>query len=271
MTSPGETEAATDDTAQSFLAHLEDLRRTILLSAGTLVVTMGLVIPFVPRILDLLATRLDAAGVDPAKALQVIGVASGFALTMRLVFWSGLILALPVILFFVANFVFPGLTRGERKVVLRALSFAAVLFAAGVAMGYFMTVPVALRFMFRIEAWLGVRREFIEIGDYVSFILKLLLAFGLAFELPVVVLALGSLGIVDSSQLRSKRRHVLVGLLVMAMFLTPQDPLTMLLMAVPLAVLYEVCIWMIRAEERHRAAKNGQPVNGEDDHGENNV
>ena len=88
--------------------------------------------------------------------------------------------------------------------------------------------------------------------DYISFALKLLLAFGLAFQFPVVVVALGSLGIITPEQLRDKRRHVIVGLLVLSMFLTPQDPITMILMAGPLIVLYEVCILYLALKARGR-------------------
>jgi sec-independent protein translocase protein TatC len=119
-------------------------------------------------------------------------------------------------------------------------------------MGYFVTLPVALELMLRINRWLGVRCEFVELGDYVSFVLKLLICFGLAFELPVIVLALGTVGVVNSGQLRRYRRHVIVGLLVAAMLLTPPDPVTQLLMAAPMALLYEACIWLVRLIERRR-------------------
>ena len=118
-------------------------------------------------------------------------------------------------------------------------------------------MPVALKFMIRVNEWIGTSCEFWEEADYVSFVLKLLLAFGLAFELPVVVLALGSMGIVSSEQLRDKRRHVIIGLLVLAMFLTPADPYTMILMAAPMTVLYEFCIWMTWYRERKGLKEEG--------------
>jgi len=89
-------------------------------------------------------------------------------------------------------------------------------------------------------------------------VLKLLIAFGLAFQLPVVLLVLGNMGLVNSVQLRDKRRHVVVGLMILAMLLTPSDPFTMLLMALPLIVLYEICIWMIWAKER-KAKQTEEP------------
>ena len=123
-------------------------------------------------------------------------------------------------------------------------------------MGYFLTLPLALRVMFRINNWLGASCEFVELSDYVGFVMKLLIAFGLAFELPVIIIVLGSLGIISSDQLRSKRRYVIVLLMVAAMLLTPPDPLTMLMMAAPLALLYELCIWVIRLKERRLGGDN---------------
>lgn len=233
-----------------FLEHLEDLRRTILWCAASLAVGVIIAIPLAPLILKVLKTRLGKTGVDPESFLKVMQVAGGFSISMRIIFWSGLLISIPFMVFAVGRFVFPGLTRRERRGVLHASGFAALLFAAGVLMGYFWTLPVALRMMFRINNWLGVRCEFVELSNYVGFVLRLLIAFGLAFELPVIILALGGIGIVSSDQLRSKRPHVIVILMVIAMFLTPPDPITLLLMAVPMALLYELCIWLILLWEK---------------------
>ena len=243
----------TDSCTKPFVEHLDDLRKTILWCAGYLAGGICLAIPLAPTVLRLLKEPLRAAGRDPDRMLQAIGVATGFAVAMRVALWGGLILAFPFMLAAIAHFVFPGLTRRERRAVTRGLVFAALLFAGGVWLGYGMTLPVAIEMLFRINAWLNIRCEFVELTEYVTFVLKLLLAFGMAFELPVVVLLLGALGIISSEQLRTKRRHVVVGLLVLAMFLTPQDPITMLMMAVPLIALYEACIWIIWMREKRAA------------------
>jgi sec-independent protein translocase protein TatC len=235
---------------KSFLEHLEDLRRSLIWCALSLVGGMTLMVPLAPRVLDVLKGRLAAAGVDPETFLASIRVTEGLTTAMRIVFWGGLIVALPLIALSVAYFVFPGLTRRERRVITRATAFAALLFALGVAMGCFVTLPVALRVMFRVNRWMGVSCTFVQLSDYVGFVMRLLLAFGLTFQLPVILLALGSIGLVTSTQLRDKRRHVIVALMILAMFLTPPDPLTLILMATPLAVLYEFCIWTVWAWER---------------------
>ncbi len=246
MASPDEY----DDTAtKSFLEHLQDLRKTIIWCAISLGIGIVVAIPLVPYILELLSSPLEKAGKDPAEFLQVLRIAGGLGITLKVVFWAGLLLATPGIVIAIADFVFPGLTAKEKRIVRRSGVLAGVLFAAGVAMGYFVTLPVALGVMLKINKWIGVDPKLVELVDYVGFVLKLLIAFGLAFELPVVVLALGYMGIISSRQLRDKRPVVIVALLVLAMLLTPPDPMTQLLMAVPMAVLYEVCIWLIRAKE----------------------
>jgi len=235
--------------ARSFLEHLEDLRRTVLWGAVSLAAGMVIAVPLAPLILKWLKAPLKRAGLDPESFLRVLRVTGGFSISMRIIFWSGLLIGVPFMVLAVANFVFPGLTRRERRCVSYASLFGAVLFTGGVCMGYFITLPVALQLMLRINNWLGVTCEFVELSDYVGFVMKLLIAFGLAFELPVIILALGSTGIITSDQLRGKRRYVIVGLMVAAMLLTPPDPFTLLMMAVPMALLYELCIWIIRFNE----------------------
>jgi sec-independent protein translocase protein TatC len=239
---------------KSFLGHLEDLRAMLIRSLLAVTAGMVIAIPLAPRILALLKWPLARAGKNPDDFLRLMEVTSGFTIAMQVVLWTGLLLSLPLILLFVAQFVFPGLTRRERRSVTAAMAFAAVLFAFGVVMGYFISLPIGLQIMFQIGEWAGVPQTFVELGSYVSFVLMLLIAFGITFELPVVFLALGALGIVTSRQLRDKRRHIIVALLIVAAVMTPADPYTMILMAVPLIALFELCIWILHARERRRAA-----------------
>jgi len=238
--------------SKPFVEHLDDLRRTILWSLIALGGGMAFAFPLAPYVLTLLKVPVARAGADPETFLRVLRVAGGLSITLRIGFWGGLLLALPFILLAVAWFVFPGLTLRERKTIRNALGVAVLLFAAGVAFGYFLVLPSVVRLMLRINEWLGLVCDFVELGDYVSFVLRLLIAFGLAYELPVVIVVLGHLGIVTSHSLRAYRRHVVVGLLVAAMLLTPPDPLSQLMMALPLVLLYEICIWIVWARQRSK-------------------
>ena len=122
-----------------------------------------------------------------------------------------------------------------------------------------MTIPMALRFMILVaNDWIGVTAEWWDEVDYIVFVLKVLLAFGLVFQLPVILLALGSMGIVSARQLMDKRRHVVVGLMIMAMMLTPADPGTMLLMGLPMIGLFESCIWIIWFREKRKKQQEAE-------------
>lgn len=257
MTLPTDGESF-DAYRKSFLGHLEDLRFTIIAAFLSLLAGMLVALPLAPRILSLLKVPLEKAGKDPSTFLVVLEMTGPFSLAMRVIFWSGLVLSFPFITYFVGRFVFPGLLLKERKAVLLGLGSAVVLFAAGVALGYKLTLPLAMRVMFRIGDWIGVAPKFVEVGSYAAFVLQLLIGFGCAFELPVVVLSLGRLGIVSSLQLRDKRRHVIIGLLALAMLLTPPDPYSMVLMAIPLVLLYELCVWLTWSYERNRGTSPEQ-------------
>src|SRR5690606_15465410 len=118
-----------------------------------------------------------------------------------------------------------------------------------VLMGYHFTLPFALQAMFALHAWLGIMAEW-TLTSYVTFSTQVLVAFGLAFELPVVILILGRLQIVTSQWLRTYRRHAIVVILIIAAVLTPPDVFTQMLMGIPLIAMYEACIWLIWSWER---------------------
>ncbi len=236
---------AAPQSAKPFLEHLEDLRRTLIGCAAALAVGMAIAGPLTPRILAVLKAPLRRITAEPDVFLRSIEVSGAFMATLQIAFWSGLLLAAPIILLLIGAFVFPGLTQRERRLVWRASGFAVLLFAAGVALGYCVTLPVALQVMFGIHRWLGIAAEW-TVTSYVAFSVQLLIAFGLVFEMPVVLLILGRLGVITSTQLREKRKYAVVILLIIAAVLTPPDVFSQILMAVPLILLYEICVWMIK-------------------------
>ncbi|MCX7592041.1 MAG: twin-arginine translocase subunit TatC [Kiritimatiellae bacterium] len=238
-----------------FLEHLEDLRRMLLWCVVFLGMGIAVAIPLAPHVVHVLKVPLARAGYNPEEFLKILRVGSGVAIATKVALWTGLLLAIPGIVVAVARFVFPGLKRQEKKAVFFAGGACIFLFGAGVALCYFVALPVGLRVMFQIATWLGANYEFIELGDYIAFVSKLLIAFGLVFELPVVVLALGMLGIVTSDQMKRQRRIVVVLAFVLGAVLTPTtDPVNQVLIALPLIVLYELSIWIVRVKERSPAA-----------------
>ncbi len=185
---------------------------------------------------------------EPRKAgvirLQFSEPAAAIKMWLTVSFFGGLLLSLPVLVFIIGSFVLPGVRDLERKVLQRISFFSGGLFLAGIAMGYKVTLPLALGLMLKIGGSLGGESIWFY-NKYIAFALQLLLGFGLAFQLPVVILILGKMGLVNSTQLREKRRHVIVGLLILSMVLTPPDVMTQMLMAAPLIFLYEFCIWFL--------------------------
>ncbi len=171
---------------------------------------------------------------------------------MRIVTWSGLILSAPFILYFAARFILPGLTDRERKGALAGVALASLLFLLGLALAYFIALPLALRMMLQLHEWLSIQAEW-TINSYVDFSMQLLLVFGLAFESPILVLVLGYIGALKSSALRAKRPHAIIIILIISAVLTPPDVFSQIAMAIPMILLYEFCIWMIRIFELRSA------------------
>ena len=258
MTSPDEPQE--EGERKPFMEHLEDLRRTLIWSAAALVVGMIVAIPLAPKILALLKAPLRKAVDNPDQFVRTLDISGGFSVATQVVFWSGFLFSSPFIFLFVWRFIFPALRIRERRAIVGGAVAAVLLFVAGVAMGYYLTMPAAVRIMIAVSTWMGVAMDYVTVNSYVAFTTQVLIAFGLAFELPMVVLVLGRLGVISSAQLRDKRRHIIVLLFIIAMILTPPDVVSQLLMAVPLVVLYEISIWMVWAGEKRRGDAPSGPA-----------
>lgn len=242
-----------------FLAHLEDLRCVLIRCAVALAVCSGIALAFTPQILAFLKAPLHGIVENPDVFLRSLEVTGAFASMMRIGLWSGVVLAAPFLVIIIGGYLLPALTPAERKAIGGVGAFGIVLFLAGVWMGYRFTLPFALQAMFAMNSWMGVAAEW-TLTSYVTFTTQLLVAFGLAFELPVVLLILGRLGIIGSAWLRTYRRHAIVGILVLGAILTPPDVFSQLIMSIPLVLLYELCIWIVWTWERARRTEAAGPV-----------
>lgn len=243
-----------EDRAKPFLEHLEDLRSCLLGCIVCIVIGMAAVVPWLPKILAALKRPLEQAvsisGAMPE--LQGIDVSESFSAAVQMAFLGGLIISLPGVVFFLMRFLMPALRVRERRVVLFSLLAGVALFVFGVVLAYVIVLPVALQVMMRLNEWLGVSTEW-RLSSFVAFASRLLMLFGLAFELPVVLLVFGLLGLTKSAQMRRFRSHVIVGIFVLAMIMTPgPDVLSQIIMAVPMVALYELCIWATWLAERRR-------------------
>ncbi len=230
-----------------FLDHLEELRWRILWSI--LAVVVGAVIGFLLiryfDVLQLLIEPIRAATDDPDFDLIYLSPADPFFITLKLSVVVGIILAFPIIVYQIWSFLSPALEKHEKRAIIPALYLGMLLFCAGVALAYFVALPVSIVFFQTFEG--GLMRAEYEIGKTLALITKILLGFGIIFELPVVVMILSALGLVTPEFLRSKRRHAIVAITIAASFLTPGDVITLTVMLmVPLFFLYEFSIYLSR-------------------------
>lgn len=169
---------------------------------------------------------------------------------MCIAIWGGTILSFPFLMYALLRFIFPALTNREKGIILSILIVGTVLFLAGVTLAYTKTLPMVVVAFQAINNWVGLSVTTIRIEGYVSIVLKTVVAFGLVFQLPIIIFVLGCLGVVSSKGLRAKRKAAIVIAFIVSMFLTPPDPMSQIIMAVPLCFLYEISIWAVWLKEK---------------------
>lgn len=182
--------------------------------------------------------------------LMFMGPSSSFLSAMHLAFFAGLILASPFVLFFVGQFVMPALKRIEKKYFMRGFWFGLGLFLSGVSFAYFIIMPAAIKFAVQFSRLLGVSSQIWQAEEFFGFEVKFMLGMGLGFELPVVLLALVKIGILNYDKLKSMRRYMIVGNLILGALLTTPEVLTQVAMAVALQILFEAAVWIAWYWER---------------------
>lgn len=247
-----------------FLEHLEELRWRIFwallaIAVGT-AIGLGLVWRY--EVLEVLVEPVRAARSEPDFKLIYLSPADPFFIKLKLAVLVGILLSFPVVVYQIWAFLSPALEKEEKRAIVPALYLGLVLFAGGVAMAYYAALPVTLQFF---QMWEGTSmREQLEVGKTLAFVTKLLVAFGVVFELPVVIMVLSAMGLVTPEFLRAKRRHAIVILTVVASLITPGDVITLtLMMMVPLVLLYELSIFLsagIVGRRRARAAAEREPT-----------
>ncbi len=179
---------------------------------------------------------------SPVVTLIETGPTKGFMVVIKTSFICGLGIALPLNIFFLAQFVFPALTRKEKKYVTPSFLIGGVLFVLGVLFGYLLTLPLALRIFLQLNERYGLENIW-RMSEYLGTVSKLLIANGVMFEMPLLLTILVRIGVLSVTTLRKKRRHAMVIILFAAAMLTPPDPPTMFMLAAPMIVMYEACIW----------------------------
>ena len=242
------------DTPKPLLEHLEDLRWMLIKMAVALALAMGIGLVFQKSLVRLLEAPL--LNVDPGLAaqLQNLDPIDPITIAFSLAFYAGIVFSFPLLLFFAAQFIVPALTRKEKRVVLPAIFVGFMLFAAGVLMCYYFILPPALKFLFEYSKMLQFTPAW-TVRAYFTFVTRMLVSFGLAFQLPVIVLTLVYVRALSVARLRSTRPYAYVLILIAAAIIAPTpDPITFLSLGIPLCLLYESCIWIAWFVEKRRHA-----------------
>ena len=236
-----------------FLAHLEDLRWTIIRCIAALVIGVVICAFSARYLLQARYVPYVAVGRDP-KSLFNLGVMDPFSIHMEISVFGGIILALPAMLYFGGQFLLPALTPREKRFVAPIFAAGTLLFVIGVTFCYAFVLKAALRFFIDYSDYFGMTAMWTAKG-LIDFEVQMLAGFGLAFEFPLVIFVLNVLGIVSSRQLAEKRRHAALIIFIGACCIIPStDPFSLSLLSVPLYVLYEACIWIARIVEKRKKA-----------------
>ncbi|HZP59558.1 MAG TPA: twin-arginine translocase subunit TatC [Opitutaceae bacterium] len=206
-----------------------------------------------------LKTLSDNSGSGSSLRVQLhnLSPAEGFLVAFHVALYGALVVSAPFWIFFIGQFLLPALKMNEKRLLFTWLGWGTVLFITGVLTTYFFLLPVALRASMEYSNLLGFSADFWRADEYISFVCKFLLGMGLGFQFPLVVLLLVRLGILTHKQLAHYRRHVIVLSLILGAVLTTPEVITQISMAVPLYVLYEICIWIAWYWER-KARRAGQ-------------
>jgi sec-independent protein translocase protein TatC len=235
-----EAPATVDDATMSLLEHLEELRSRIIVIAFSIVV--GGIIGFL--LSEPIIAILRAALPEGRDTLIQISVGESLAVRLRVALYVGLAISVPVILYHVWRFVTPGLTRTERRLIWPMLIAAALLFALGIGLGYFV-IPYALDFLLGL-ALPGVETQ-LRLSEYISFVATVMLAFGLAFQFPVLLLLLARVGILNYRFLSTRRRWAVLAIVLFAIVATPGgDPLSSIILSLVMYALFEGTLQLIR-------------------------
>ena len=265
-----------------FLDHLEELRWRILRAMAALIVGSILCFSFSDYLMDLLIQpyeeavlsienqqKLDAIAsvesflkgmfydnepsvqadasiveIPSHRRLQALRPMTYFFISIQVALLGGLLIALPIIFLQIWKFIAPGLLKNERSLIIPIVSSSVFCFTLGGAIAYFLVLPMGLRFFLALEPpdmtsqWAA--------DEYVGFVIRLLFGFGLVFEMPVITLLLTKAGLITSKLMRQYRRYAIIGIFVVAAFITPPDPVSQLMMAMPLLFLYEISIWVCK-------------------------
>jgi sec-independent protein translocase protein TatC len=247
-----------DDRQMPLLDHLIELRNRLIYSVAAIMVGFVVCYFFSEHIYAFLVRPLaNVYQGQTGRRMIYTGLTEAFLTYVKVAFWAGTFLTFPFVASQLWMFIAPGLYRKEKQAFLPFLIATPVLFFLGAAMAYYVVFPLAWKFFVSFETpggpgMLPIQLE-ARVAEYLSLVMKLLFAFGLAFQLPVALTLMGRVGLISAEQLSKNRRFAIVGVFAGAAVITPPDIISQITLAIPILVLYEISIIAVRMVERRRA------------------
>ncbi len=246
----------------SFVSHLTELRSRIIQSMIFMSAIFIFGYIFAENIYNFLvepyANAVKNDGID--RRLIFTALHETFITYLKIAFFAALFLGSPIILVQIWKFVAPGLYKNEKKALLPYLIATPILFLLGGMLIYYLVMPLAIKFFLSFETvgqtnTLPIQLE-AKVNEYLSLIMRLIFAFGLSFQLPILLNLLARVGVIDSEYLKNRRKYFIVIIFAAAAILTPPDPITQIGLAIPLLILYELSILSVKLTEKKKSKDN---------------
>jgi len=247
--------------SNSFTSHFVELRSRLLSSLIFIFIVFIISYFFAEQIYNFLVEPYANAVRDDKATRRLIFTAlhETFITYLKVAFFAAIFFGSPVLLIQIYKFIAPGLYKNEKKAILPYLISTPILFLLGGILVYYLVMPLAIKFFLSFEtigssSTLPIQLE-AKVNEYLSLIMRLIFAFGISFQLPILLNLLARIGFVNSSYLKTRRRYVVVIIFAMAAILTPPDPITQIGLAIPLLLLYELSIFTVRFTEKKNEKK----------------
>ncbi len=248
--------------SNSFTSHFVELRSRLLNSIIFIFVVFIISYFFAEQIYNFLVEPYANAVKDDKSSRRLIFTAlhETFITYIKVAFFSAIFIGSPVLLIQIYKFIAPGLYKNEKKAILPYLVSTPILFLLGGFLVYYLVMPLAIKFFLSFET-LGTKSTLpiqleAKVNEYLSLIMRLIFAFGISFQLPILLNLLARIGVVNSHYLKTRRRYVIVIIFALAAILTPPDPITQVGLAIPLLLLYELSIFTVRFTEKKKAKED---------------